>query len=193
MNRFSPALVPLLLLLLLAPFAAQAETLTDQTIRSFISSLETLQGMESEFDEMTEDFPAEKGERGGEMPDMSRIFSSSIERMKGHDLYNRREDVVEQHGFANPESWAKTGDRIFQARSALEMGEQSNTMNQEMAKAMEEINNNPHMSEAQKQQMRDMMGGAMSAMETASNAPEADKRALRPHLDALRAATDSDR
>lgn len=66
-------------------------------------------------------------------------------------------------------------------------------MNQEMAKAMEEINNNPHMSEAQKQQMRDMMGGAMSAMETASNAPEADKRALRPHLDALRAATDSDR
>ena len=193
MNRFSPALVPLLLLLLLAPFAAQAETLTDQTIRSFISSLETLQGMESEFDEMTEDFPAEKGERGGEMPDMSRIFSSSIERMKGHDLYNRLEDVVEQHGFANPESWAKTGDRIFQARSALEMGEQSNTMNQEMAKAMEEINNNPHMSEAQKQQMRDMMGGAMSAMETASNAPEADKRALRPHLDALRAATDSDR
>ncbi|WP_428396850.1 hypothetical protein [Marinobacter salarius] len=193
MNRFSPALVPLLLLLLLAPFAAQAETLTDQTIRSFISSLETLQGMESEFDEMTEDFPAEKGERGGEMPDMSRIFSSSIERMKGHDLYNRLEDVVEQHGFANPESWAETGDRIFQAWSALEMGEQSNTMNQEMAKAMEEINNNPHMSEAQKQQMRDMMGGAMSAMETASNAPEADKRALRPHLDALRAATDSDR
>ena len=193
MNRFSPALVPLLLLLLLAPFAAQAETLTDQTISSFISSLETLQGMESEFDEMTEDFPAEKGERGGEMPDMSRIFSSSIERMKGHDLYNRLEDVVEQHGFANPESWAKTGDRIFQAWSALEMGEQSNTMNQEMAKAMEEINNNPHMSEAQKQQMRDMMGGAMSAMETASNAPEADKRALRPHLDALRAATDSDR
>lgn len=193
MNRFSPALAPLLLLLLLAPFAAQAETLTDQTIRSFISSLETLQGMESEFDEMTEDFPAEKGERGGEMPDMSRIFSSSIERMKGHDLYNRLEDVVEQHGFANPESWAETGDRIFQAWSALEMGEQSNTMNQEMAKAMEEINNNPHMSEAQKQQMRDMMGGAMSAMETASNAPEADKRALRPHLDALRAATDSDR
>ena len=193
MNRFNPALVPLLFLLSFAPFAAQAETLTDQTIRSFISSLETLQGMENEFDAMKEDFPAEKGGRGTEMPDMSRIFSSSIERMKGHDMYNRLEDVVEQHGFANPEAWAKTGDRIFQAWSALEMGEQSGEMNQEMAKAMEKINNNPHMSEAQKQQMRDMMGGAMSAMETASKAPEADKRALRPHLDALRSATESDR
>ena len=193
MNRFNPALVPLLFLLSFAPFAAQAETLTDQTIRSFISSLETLQGMENEFDAMKEDFPAEKGGRGTEMPDMSRIFSSSIERMKGHDMYNRLEDVVEQHGFANPEAWAKTGDRVFQAWSALEMGEQSGEMNQEMAKAMEEINNNPHMSEAQKQQMRDMMGGAMSAMETASKAPEADKRALRPHLDALRSATESDR
>lgn len=44
MNRFSPALAPLLLLLLLAPFAAQAETLTDQTIRSFISSLKPFRG-----------------------------------------------------------------------------------------------------------------------------------------------------
>lgn len=193
MNRFNPALLALFFLLSLVSFTAQAETLTDQTIRSFISSLETLQGMENEFDEMTEDLSAEKDGGATEMPDMSRIFSSSIERMKGHDMYDQLEDVVEQHGFANPEAWAKTGDRIFQAWSALEMGEQSNTMNQEMAKAMEEINNNPHMSEAQKQQMREMMGGAMSAMETASQAPEADKRALRPHLDALRAATESER
>ncbi|AZR40948.1 hypothetical protein [Marinobacter salarius] len=191
MNRFSPALVPLLLLLLLAPFAAQAETLTDQTIRSFISSLEALQGMEDEYDDLTDDLAPEEDD--GEALDMSRLFSSSVEQMEGHDLYNELEAVVKQHGFSDAEQWGRTGDRIFQAWSAIEMGEQSGQMNQEMAKAMEEINNNPHMSEAQKQQMRDMMGGAMSAMETASNAPEADKRALRPHLDALRAATDSDR
>ena len=45
------------------------------------------------------------------------------------------------------------------------------------------------MSEAQKQQMRNMMGGAMSAMEQAANAPDADKRAVRAHLDKLRAVT----
>lgn len=192
MNRFNPVCLTLLLLLYLAPVTAQAETLTDQTIRSFISSLETLQGTENEFDEMTEELSAERSGDDAKMPDMSRMLSSSIERMKGHDMYNQLEDVVEQHGFANPDAWAKTGDRIFHAWSALEMGEQSDTMNQEMAKAMEEINNNPHMSEAQKQQMRDMMGGAMSAMETASNAPEADKRAVRPHLNELRAVTNSD-
>jgi len=191
MNRLHPILFTLACLVALVPWAAHADTLTDQTIRSFISSLEALQGMEDEYDELTDDLaPAEDD---GETLDMSRMFSSSIEQMKGHDIYDELETVVKQHGFSSAEQWGKTGDRIFQAWSAIEMGEQSSSMNQEMAKAMKEIDNNPHMSEAQKQQMREMMGGAMSAMESASNAPEADKRALRPHLDALRAATEADR
>ncbi|MFN2361864.1 MAG: hypothetical protein ABR522_12395 [Marinobacter sp.] len=167
--------------------AAHAESLTDDTIRSFISSLEELQTMEDEFSELTEDLSAE--EDTAEMPDMSRIFSSSVEQMKGHDMYNEIEDVVQQHGFSSAEQWGKTGDRIFHAWSALEMGEQSGEMNQEMAKAMEEIDNNPNMSEAQKQQMREMMGGAMTAFEQAANAPEADQQAVRPHMDTLRAVT----
>lgn len=193
MKRFNPALLSLLFLIMLFPFTAQAETLTDQTIRSFISTLETLRGMEHEFDDITYDRSAENSEGVAQMPDLSRMLSSSVEQMKGHDAYNKLEDVVEQNGFASAEQWSQTGDRIFHAWSALEMGQQSGNMNQEMARAMEEINSNPNMSEAQKQQMRKMMGGAMSAMETASNAPEADKRAVRPHLDALRTATNSGR
>ena len=125
------------------------------------------------------------------MPDLSRVFSSSLEQMKGHQMYGRLEDIVQQHGFASAETWGKAGDRIFQAWSALEMGEHSGQMNQEMAKAMEQINNNPNMSEAQKQQMRAMMGGATSAMEQAANAPEADKRAVQPFIDELRAVTEA--
>lgn len=187
MNRLHPILLTLICLLSLSALTAHAETLTDQTIRSFINSLETLQGMEEEFEELTDDLAT--GEDAGEMPDLSRIFSSSVEQMKGHDMHNQLEDVVQQHGFTSTEQWGRIGDRIFHAWSALEMGDQSGDMNREMASAMEEINNNPHMSEAQKQQMRQMMGGAMSAFEQAANAPEADKRAVRPHLDALRAAT----
>jgi hypothetical protein len=112
--------------------------------------------------------------------------------MKGHELYDDLAKAVRSHGFSSPEQWGETGDRIFRAWSALEMGQQSGQMNQEMAKAMEEINNNPHMSEAQKQQMRDMMGGAKSMMDHASSAPEADKRAVRPHMEALRSATTED-
>ncbi|NMT62962.1 hypothetical protein [Marinobacter orientalis] len=190
MKPLHPFLLALVCLLLLTPLAANAETLTDQTIRSFISSLEALQDMEEEFDELTDDLSAE--EEAAEMPDMSRLFSSSVEKRKGHDAYNRMEDVVQQHGFSSAEDWGRTGDRIFRAWSALEMGEQSGEANREMARAMEEINNNPNMSEAQKQQMREMMGGAMSAYEQAANAPEEGKRAVRPHMDALRSVTSED-
>jgi hypothetical protein len=190
MNRLHPILLTLICLFALAPFSAHAETLTDDKIRSFISSLEALQGMEDEYDELPDGLATEEGDTG--MPDMSRIFSSSVEQMKGHDMYNQLSDVVQQHGFSNPQQWGETGDRIFHAWSALEMGQQSGQINQEMAKAMEEINNNPNMSEAQKQQMRKMMGGAMSMMDNAASAPEADKRAVQPHMDALRSATTDD-
>ncbi|MEP1215491.1 MAG: hypothetical protein ABJM11_14835 [Marinobacter sp.] len=185
-----PVLLTIICLFALSPLSAHAETLTDQTVRAFISSLEALQGMENEFEDLNEDLTSE--EDPAEMPDLSRIFSSSVEKMEGHEMHDRLEEVVQQHGFSSPEEWGKTGDRIFQAWSALEMGEQSGQVNQEMAKAMEEIDNNPNMSEAQKQQMREMMGGAMSAYKQAANAPEADKRAVRPHLEALRAATEAD-
>lgn len=190
MIRLHPVLLTVVYLLALSPLYAHAEPLTDQKIRSFISSLEQLQGMENEFDELTDDLSAE--EEAAEMPDMSRLFSSSVEQMKGHEAYDRMEDVVQQHGFSSAEEWGQTGDRIFQAWSALEMGDQSGQVDQEMAKAMEEIDNNPHMSEAQKQQMREMMSGAMSAYKQAANAPEADKQAVRPHIEALRGATEAD-
>lgn len=190
MKRSHPILFTLACLLALSPLTVHAEALTDEKVQSFISSLETLQGMEDEFEELNEELATE--EDATEMPDMSRIFSSSVEKMKGHEMHDRLEEVVQQHGFSSPEEWGRTGDRIFQAWSALEMGEQSGQVDQEMAKAMEEIDNNPNMSEAQKQQMREMMSGAMSAYKQAANAPEADKRAVRPHIEALRGATESD-
>lgn len=190
MTRLRPVLLTIICLFALSPLSAHAEALTDQTIRAFISSLEELQSIEDEFPELTDDLSDE--EDAAEMPDFSRLFSSSVEKMEGHDMHDRLEEVVQQHGFSSPEEWGRTGDRIFQAWSALELGEQSGQVNQEMAKAMEEIDNDPHMSEAQKQQMREMMGGAMSAYKQAASAPEADKQAVRPHVQALRGVTESD-
>lgn len=180
----------LLCLFALTPFSAHADTLTDNTVRSFINSLEAMQGMENQYDDLPDELATQEGDFG--MDEMSRIFSSSVENMKGHEVYDDLAEVVRDHGFSSPEQWGETGDRIFRAWSAIEMGQQSGQMNQEMAEAMEQINNNPNMSEAQKQQMREMMGGAQSMMDHASTAPEADKQAVRPHLEALRsAATDN--
>lgn len=187
MNRINPILLTLTLLFALAAVPAHAETLTDQKVRSFISSLEALQGMEDEYEDLPDDLADEDSDF--EMEEVSRMFSSSVEKMKGHRMYDDMERVARQHGFSSPEQWGETGDRIFNAWSAMEMGQQSGQMDQQMARAMAEMENNPHMSEAQKQQMREMMGGAMSAMDHLKNVPEADKQAIRPHMDALRAVT----
>lgn len=187
MNPFKTSLLTVFCYLFALASTAHAESLTDSTVRSFINSLETLQGMEDEFEGLAEDLSTD--DETEQMPDLSRVFSSSVKKMEGHEMYRQLEDVVQQHGFSSPEEWGETGDRIFRAWSALEMGEQSGQVNQEMAKAMEEIDNNPNISEAQKQQMREMMGGAMSAYKEAANAPEEDKRAVRPHMDALRSVT----
>ena len=187
MVRLRPILYTLICLFALAPLSAQSETLTDNKVRSFISSLKAMQGMEDEYDNLPEDLATDEGDMG--MEAMSQIFSSSVENMKGHDIYDDMADIVSNHGFSSPEQWGEIGDRIFRAWSSIEMGQQSGQMNQEMARAMKEIENNPNMSEAQKQQMRKMMGGAKTMIDNASKAPEADKQAVRPHLDALRSAT----
>jgi hypothetical protein len=187
MIRPQSILFTLICLFALAPLSTHAETLTGDTVRSFINSLEAMQGMEDEYEDLPDDLATEEDDIG--MEGMSHIFSSSVEKMKGHRMYNDLANTVRNHGFSSPEHWGETGDRIFNAWSAIEMGQQSGQMNQEMARAMEEMENNPNMSEAQKQQMREMMGGAKSMMDNAASAPEADKQAVRPHLDALRSAT----
>ncbi|WP_150912004.1 hypothetical protein [Marinobacter halotolerans] len=187
MKRLYAILLTFFCLLAFTAVPAHAEALTDQKVRSFINSLEALQGMEDKYDTLPDDLATEESDLG--MDDMSSIFSSSVERMEGHAMYDDLARVVKQHGFSSPEQWGQTGDRILRAWSAIEMGKNAGQMNREMERAMAEIENNPNMSEAQKQQMREMMGGARSAMDSAANAPEADKQAVRPHLEALRSAT----
>jgi hypothetical protein len=172
---------------LLALFSAgtQAQGLSDQTISSFIDSLKAAEQLEPEFEDLSEDMDSQND---GTMPDFSRIFSDSLKELEGHQAYGQLEDLVQNHGFNSLEDWAATGDRIFQAWMAIEMEQQSPAAQQEMSAAMAEIENNPNMTAQQKAQMRAMMEGAMGAMQSASNAPPADIKAVRPHVDALREA-----
>ena len=72
------------------------------------------------------------------------------------------------------------------------MGQQGGVAQQEMQQALAEIENSPHMTEEQKAQMRAMMQSATSAMDTARNAPESDKRAVRPFMEELRALSEDE-
>lgn len=172
----------LALTLSLVSFSAQAEKLTDNTIRSFITTLEKAQALESEFEELNDE------EGDVESVDMSRIFSSSVENLKGKEAYGRLERLVKDNGFNNLNEWAATGDRIYGAWMAIEMEGQSPGFNQEMQKALADLENDPHMSDEQKAQMRSVMEVAVGTTQMASQAPSADIKAVRPHVKALRAA-----
>jgi len=177
--------VVLAFMLSLISFSAHAETLTDNKIRSFITTLEKAQAMEPEFEDLED-------KQGNEAPDFSRIFSSSIDELKGEDVYDRLEDLVQNHGFKNLNEWAATGDRIYSAWVAIEMTDQSPEMRKEMESAMAEIENSPHMSAQQKAQMRASMQAALGMTQQASQAPPADVEAVKPHLEALRAIAEDE-
>lgn len=181
----------LALLMSLLTFAAQAQSLSDSTIRAFIASLQDTQTLQEKY-AGTDQWPEPDTKNMESMPDMSRLFSSGVEQMKDYPAFNELEGMVENHGFDSAEEWASVGDRVFHAMMAIEMTESNPGMNQEMADAMAEIDNNSSLSAEQKAQMKAMMSGAMGMVQTASDAPEADVKAVRPHMAELRAAMDSE-
>ena len=171
--------VVLAFILPLLSFSAYAQELTDNRIQSFITTLEKAAAMEPEFEDLNDS-------QDKETPDFSRIFSSSIEDLKGQDLYVRLESMVQNHGFKNLNEWAATGDRIYGAWIAIEMADQSPALRKEMESALAEIESNPDISAQQKAQMRTAMETSIGLTQQASAAPSADIEAVKPHLKALR-------
>ncbi|MDO6824348.1 hypothetical protein [Marinobacter sp. 1_MG-2023] len=191
-NSYYRQLITVLAFMLsLISFSAHAENLTDKEIRSFITTLEKAQALEPEFEDL-DDRQDDETLQDNEAPDFSKIFSSSIEELKGEDAYDRLEDLVQDHGFKNLDEWAATGDRIYGAWIAIEMAGQNPAIEKEMESAMAEIENSPHMSAQQKAQMRASMQAALGMTQQASAAPSADIEAVKPHLEALRAIAEDD-
>lgn len=183
-------LLVLALALSLASFNAQAENLSDSTIRAFIATMQDAQVLQEKY-EGTEGWPEPTSEDMDSMPDMTRLFSSGVEKMVGTPAYNKFESVVEKRGFDSLEGWASVGDRVFGAMMAIEMKGEDPGAGEEMAEAMAEIENDPNMSAEQKAQMRAMMGAAMGITQMANDVPSADIEAVRPHLEALEASMDT--
>lgn len=182
-----------LIAILLFAANSYADTLSARTINSFISSLDELSAMENEFASLTRDLDG-SADRGEELaiPDFEHVLSAALEEMQGHPAYNKLAGVVKRHGFSSAEQWTQAGDRIFHAWMALEMDTQGAAINQEIKNALTALNSNSDLSPAQKEQMKAMLGGAAAAMQQVSSAPKADMHAVKPHVNALRAATGSE-
>lgn len=96
--------------------------------------------------------------------------------------------ILRRHGFDDSNRWAEISGRIFSAFYALQMQAQSPEMQQQMAEALREIDQSPHLDEAQKAQMRAAMKQQMAIMaEAVPDVPEGDLQAVRSREDALRA------
>jgi hypothetical protein len=106
-------------------------------------------------------------------------FERMLENVAGEHPQVRQ--IVRRHGFS-AEEWASTGSRIFSAYLSLAMAEVSGEMQQDMAEALREIEQNPDLSPEQKQAMRQQMeqmarGQFMGGI--TDDVPEADLRAVR--------------
>lgn len=193
-SQFIRALAPVLMALLALGSgpATSADALTGAQVQSFLASLNAAQALEPELEAIQDEMEASTMEGDTAAPDLARIFSETVRSMEGQPVYDRLENIVQEHGFNDLQQWSQTGDRIFRAWMAIEMQEQNPQAQREIAEAMAEIENSPHMTDTQKAQMRAMMEGAMGAMESAKNAPPADVEAIRPHLDELRAFSEAE-
>lgn len=163
-----------------------AASLKDSDIRNFISSMQEIQLLEEEYDDL-DDIEEELdplSEEDMQMPE--KPISESMDRLKGHEIYNRIQGIAQSHGFANVEQWANVGDRVLKAFFSILLEDEEPAMRAELERSLREIDQNPHMTEAQKEEMKKMMTGAMSSIDAMADAPGDDIKAVRPHMEELR-------
>lgn len=169
-----------------------AAPLRDADIKNFISSLKEIQTLEEEYDDLDQYYEDEAFDSGksAEMPD--NIMSDSIARLKGHEIYGRMQGIARSHGFRNVEQWAKVGDRVLRAFFTITFEEEDRDIKAEMERSLREIDENPYMTDEQKQEIKQMMQNTMASVEYMTGAPAEDVRAVRPHMDALRQVMEYD-
>jgi len=113
-------------------------------------------------------------------------FASHIDVMRASEGWNEMVSTVEKHGFASVAEWASVGDRAMRAFAASQMDREMPKMDAEMAKMRKRLTESG-MPEAQQEAMLELMNSSQRAMQTVQDVPEADKRAVAPHLDRFRA------
>jgi hypothetical protein len=173
----------LALMLCLLVLPAQAADLSSSTIQSFLASV---QDMELVSDDSEENAVEESFAEDDDWDtDFSRMYSGMVEEVSNHPPTLRKVSAVaEHHGFKNLEQWGRIGDRIFTAYMAINMEGQPAMDMGAMENYMASLENLP---EADIQNIRSMMEGAVKSHEVVRNTPVRDIEAVRPHMAELMA------
>ncbi|RLT92107.1 hypothetical protein [Ketobacter sp.] len=151
---------------------AQAQDLTDAEIQKWVKAYQAIiNWAESANIEEELDNKAEPNE-------YSRIFSQMMEHSKKSKYYDTLVDVLDDNGYSDPTKWSDTGDRIMLAYVANEMDGQEAEMKQQLQQ-MQAMMNSGMVPPEQKAMMEQMLAESGKAMQAASAAPEADKKAVK--------------
>ncbi|MFL1484091.1 hypothetical protein [Marinobacter sp. LN3S78] len=159
---------------------AQAASLTEDQVQSFIDSMHDTEKLREEFPELDTEMEPENH-------DMGRPISSSLSTLDDSpEARDRLEEIVEDHGFDNIEQWADVGDRVFIATMAISIQD----MPPEQRKMVESMANpdiDPEAHEATQRGMNEMARNMRNMLAAADRASQEDIKVVRPYVDQFRA------
>ncbi|WP_189577791.1 hypothetical protein [Marinobacter zhanjiangensis] len=174
-------------LCLLAALAAEADTLTGQSVSRFMASMAALQASEAfsgHFKSAREAVWNDREFPGSLMPSE---LSAMVEGGAGYQAFKT---IIEAHGFEEPQAWARAGDRILLALMSLDMNDRLPEMQARLVRMREQMSANPRFSDDQKQRMQQMIDRTAQLFNRVAQVPETDREAVRPHRAALKQALD---
>lgn len=102
-----------------------------------------------------------------------------LQRVKGSKQYGKLSSIIKSAGFKDVEQWTNVGMQVMQAYAALTVNKKE--VNQQLKESIAEIKSNTGLSEQQKQFMLNMAQQAGGMVDSLTNAPEANKRAVKAH------------
>ena len=182
----------LTLLSVLCSTPALAKDLSPAVIDRWIATLTAFENQEADLPNSGA-LDMNDGELGGDILAMQQQLQARL--AEEVERYPEAMAILRQNGFSSGEAWAATYLQIGRAFGALQMEEQGGIgeLDQEMRQALAQLDSNPHLSEAQKAQIRQQMGAATQTLETFTHGVSAaDKAAVRARLKPLQTLFDTE-
>lgn len=195
------AIIAISALVLITNTAAAEAPLTSKVVKSFIDCMPEVQKLSEQFAEETSPVQAmaphqrtktPTGMPGmGQMPSSDDIeraatpFTSSLSEIRESKELDKMVALVKKHGFSGIEQWASVGDRAMRAYAALQMQSDLPKANKQIKEMRKQLAASG-MPAAQQEAMLDMMTSSQKVMQQFSEVPDADKKAVEPHVKAFR-------
>lgn len=109
------------------------------------------------------------------------------EYLQSQNAVGKAEKIMKKAGFENWQQWSVSFMQTMQAYAAYKTRQVNADYMPELKKQMAEIQNNPNISAAQKQQALAMMQASQGWMQAMNNISEKDIKAVEPHAAKLEA------